>query len=580
MISIVIIAVLGFATMMFFEDFYFEKREREIMQNSMIFLDFIAEAMPADDWLEISRWLMIISRLNQGQAWLIDHSGHILLSHPGEWAEGDYHIQFANLQHLLRGEVITQRVGSPFFERPMLLVGLPMLDIEFSGGLLVFSPVAGIRSTILHVQRLMGYAALLALILAMFFALLWSRSMSAPLNKVSKFALELGKGDYGKTIDLKKRTVEINNLVASFNTLSLKLDTTISDLIEERNKLDYILSGMEEGVLAINNQQRIILINNSFSKLMKLPPKGAILDRKLEEIVDHQGLIDLYRKVLQEERPLEKDFFVGKEQNQVRLSIRCAPIFQKDQVWGVVGLCADVSEKWRFDQLQKKFVANVSHDIKTPLSSMKGAAELLKDNVVKDSKDREKYLQIIIEETEMLAELVEKILYLEKFEFEATAKKREIVEVQELLENIGFLFVQSKGIPDDKLSFNLSYQPLFVKVNTNDLKRVLLNLLDNAHKFSPLNSAIELGAKPENNQVCFWVKDEGSGIKTGEERNIWERFYKLDQARTKTKKGHGLGLAIVKETVEGYDGQVFVKRNKERGMTFGFYLKQAKLGDK
>ena len=456
----------------------------------------------------------------------------------------------------------------------MLLVGLPVSAKGSNYGLLIFTPVSGIKETVKQVMKLMFYSSLLAIILAIFVAYNWSKALSNPLQKMSKFAVELGQGNFGKTINMKtdNQIKEINNLEENINEMSETLEDTINNLVEEKNKLDHILTGMQEGVLAVNQDHDIILINDSAIDIINAP-KQSLIGKKVEEVITTQEIIDIFNNVFQKKEVVKEELTLTVNQSQVRILLHLTPIYlNNDRFWGVVALFQDISERWRFEQLQQEFLTNVTHDLKTPLSSIRGATELLLDDILDNPQKKDEYLKMIFDESRRLENLVEEILNLDHLNPGQDSMSKEKIEINNLLNNIGVIFEKIINSKKRQLKIKVPEDKLFVLANPEKLKQVLLNLLDNAHKFSPEENNIELKASKAGQQVKVYVRDYGIGIPEEELTNIWERFYKVDKARTPKKDGSGLGLAIVKQLVEAQGGEVFVESDINQGTIIGFYL--------
>ncbi|MCK8827594.1 cell wall metabolism sensor histidine kinase WalK [Natroniella acetigena] len=573
LIALIIIVVLGFSMIYFFRSFYFEKRETEIINNNGTMMNLISQSLVEEDRIETFNWLKVVAELNSGQAWIIDEEGYLVSSFPAMADERNRQIKFLEFKEVLDGNIVSSRVESAHFERPMLLVGMPIYySGNLKGALLLFTSVAGINSTIRQVQRMMLYSSLLAVLLAMIVAYSWSKSLSAPLRKMGEVAIELSQGAFGKTVEVNAEG-EVGTLADSMNYLSQRLEETIDDLRKERNKLKYILTGMKEGVLTVNQQQKIILINQSAMKLFDLKDEDGVVDQQLE-IIKKDKVEELFRKALQEQESYREELFLGEKNNQKRILIHATPIYiENSQLWGVVGLFQDISQRWRFEQLQKDFVANVSHELKAPLSSIKGSSEILLDGIIPDKEQQQKYLQIILDETNRLTQLVNEILDLAEVDTQVVSFELERVAVKQLLEQIDLVFSKGLKSQEDCLTIIKPEEEVYVLANDEKIKQVLLNLLNNAYKFSGDKSQITLGAtRADGNKVKFWVEDEGIGIPQDELENVWERFYKVDKARTPDQGGSGLGLAIVKEIINQHQGETFVESEIGSGSIFGFYL--------
>ncbi|MFW6306520.1 MAG: sensor histidine kinase, partial [Bacillota bacterium] len=341
--------------------------------------------------------------------------------------------------------------------------------------------------------------------------------------------------------------------------------------LSERNKLKYVLTGMEEGILAINNRKEIIIINNSAKRILDIRHEEPV-GHQLSSLVSQDKIVELISKSLDDEFVVQDEFLLNIDNSDKRILLRCTPIYSNGKsLWGVVALFQDISQRWRFEQLQKDFVANVSHELKAPLSSIKGAGEILLDKVIVDSDKQDEYLEMIIEETDRLEDLVNDILTLSESDSSKSNYKRNKVNVNILLEKVTQIFKKIIDQENYKLETVLLEKDEYISMSEEKSKQVLLNLLENAYKFSS-DGFIKIGAKNLSGEIKFWVKDYGIGISENEIDNIWERFYKVDKAHTPGTSGSGLGLSIVKQIIENNGGRVFVESKYGCGSTFGFYL--------
>ncbi|MFW6229407.1 MAG: ATP-binding protein, partial [Halanaerobium sp.] len=507
---------------------------------------------------------------------IINEDGLMIDSYP--YLENqDSNIRFLNSERIFNGNIISQRVEPRHFERPMLLIGMPIRQMDnVVAGLLVFTSVEGINSTIRQVRQLMVYSSLIAILLGIFLAYNWSKSLSSPLQHMSKVVTELEKGDYGRQLELNNddSSREIDNLKDSFNSLSINLKESITDLTRERNKLKYILTGMEEGVLAVDKFENVIVVNRSLDNIFYVSKnsigenyKDLKLPKKVKEAIE---------MALYEKDSIKEEFTINegehKNNNNRRIILRCNPIImRRDEVWGVVALFQDISDRWRFEKLQQDFVANVSHELKAPLSSIKGSAEILLDGIIDDQEKQEEYLEIVLNESDRLTELVDEILRLAEYQNQDLIKEVETINLIELINEVSQTFNKS-GPLANRLEVIIKEESINVQVSKASIKQVLFNFLDNARKFSPEESKIRLVVDSDDKNAIVKVIDNGVGIPEDEIENIWERFYKLDKARTPGSTGSGLGLSICREIIRNHNGEVFVESEYGKGSTFGFKI--------
>ncbi|MFW6381974.1 MAG: ATP-binding protein [Bacillota bacterium] len=576
LLSLIVIMILGLATIYFFDDFYFSKTETDIINNSQVLNQALYNAIIENDEDLVQNTLQLVAEINSGQAWLINEDGLMIDSYP--YLENqDSNIRFLNSERIFNGNIISQRVEPRHFERPMLLIGMPIRQMDnVVAGLLVFTSVEGINSTIRQVRQLMVYSSLIAILLGIFLAYNWSKSLSSPLQHMSKVVTELEKGDYGRQLELNNddSSKEIDNLKDSFNSLSINLKESITDLTRERNKLKYILTGMEEGVLAVDKFENVIVVNRSLNNIFYVSKnsigenyKDLKLPKKVKEAIE---------MALYEKDSIKEEFTINegehKNNNNRRIILRCNPIIMKrDEVWGVVALFQDISDRWRFEKLQQDFVANVSHELKAPLSSIKGSAEILLDGIIDDQEKQEEYLEIVLNESDRLTELVDEILRLAEYQNQDLIKEVETINLIELINEVSQTFNKS-GPLANRLEVIIKEESINVQVSKASIKQVLFNFLDNARKFSPEESKIRLVVDSDDKNAIVKVIDNGVGIPEDEIENIWERFYKLDKARTPGSTGSGLGLSICREIIRNHNGEVFVESDYGKGSTFGFKI--------
>ena len=570
--------ILGLATIYFFDDFYFSKTETDIVNNSQVLNQALYNSIIDDDEEMVQNSLQLVAEINSGQAWLINEEGLMIDSHPYLETQ-DSNIRFLNAEQIFEGNIISQRVEPRHFERPMLLIGMPVRQMDnVVAGLLVFTSVEGINSTVRQVRHLMIYSSLIAILLGVFLAYSWSKSLASPLQNMSQVVIELEKGDYGKQIEINDEDAskEINNLKDSFNSLSINLKESITDLTRERNKLKYILTGMEEGVLAVDKSENVIVINNALNRIFYLSKNS--IGKNYKNINIPRKVKDSIEIALNEKKSIKEEFTLNKEENKNknnrRIILRCNPIIMREEVWGVVILFQDISDRWRFEKLQQDFVANVSHELKAPLSSIKGSAEILLDGIIKDKEKQKEYLEIVLNESDRLTELVDEILRLAEYQNQDFIKEKETVNLQKLVEEVTKTFNKS-GPLANRLEVINKAGSINIKASKASLKQVLFNFLDNARKFSSEESKIKLIIDSNEENAIVKVVDRGVGIPQEEIDNIWERFYKLDKVRTPGSSGSGLGLSICREIIENHDGDVFVESEYGKGSTFGFEIPKA-----
>ncbi|PUU91457.1 ATP-binding protein [Halanaerobium sp.] len=571
-ITMIVILIFGFSVITYFKTFFVEQKEAQINKNSKAVIDYLADSKAEDNKQEIVNWLSIIGELNDGHAWLINEQGVLEFSYPYSF---DEERTFSGYETIFEGNTISREVNTEDFELTMLFVGMPVkYQDEVIAGLLVFTPIDEINSIIEHIVGIMIYISLTALVFILFVSYYFSRSLANPLHNMGLVAARISQGEYGKKVEIKEKgaSKEIKLLSESINLMSGKLEQTIKSLAEEKNKLKHVLSGMEEGIVAVNSSGRIILTNQSAESLFNF--EEDIRDKEISEVKLYPEVTEVFEQIISKEKAAQEQLIISKEDtNQYYLVHFTAIRLEDDSFWGGVAIFHDISERYRFEKLQREFVANVSHELKSPLSSIRGSVEILLDGIIENPEEKREYLKMILRESNSLSHLIDETLTLAEIDAGGVELNKDQLQIKELFENLKVFF---KNIKKDGQSLQIEVDPgLKVRANREKLRQVLVNLLSNSVKYSAETGRIKLKAEREKAQIRFSVADNGVGIPDSEQKNIWERFYKVDKARTPGDRSSGLGLAIVKQIVKEHQGEVFLESSEGEGSTFSFTIPAA-----
>ena len=382
-----------------------------------------------------------------------------------------------------------------------------------------------------------------------------------PIKELEKITAKIANGNLNKRAIIGNYD-EIGLLAQTFNNMADQLEIKINDSLDKQNKLEAILESMESGVIAVDNNENIILSNPYSKKLFDL--QGDVIGKKISSCIIDYDLINFIREVpdigsreIRLFHPIEKEIRVKK-----------APIISgtKNQI-GIVIVLQDITDIKRLENMRSEFVANVSHELKTPLPSIKGFSETLR--YVDDSETKNKFLNIIDKEAERLTNLISDILVLSNIE-NLHKMDNSNFSPREVIENI--IDIVKKQA--DKKQINIK----FINEFNNDIigskdkfHQLALNLIENAIKYSNENGNVKILITSNNGYFIFKVIDDGIGIPKGDIPRIFERFYRVDKSRS--TRGTGLGLAIVKHIVKLFNGDITVDSEVVVGSTFTVKIK-------
>ncbi len=426
---------------------------------------------------------------------------------------------------------------------------------------------------LLWLELLIGGAALVAVPVSGSLSVQLARRLGRPLHALLGVAGKLGEGNSGQRVFVEGQD-EIGELASAFNRMSERLDARIARLEEDRQQLRTILSGMTEGVVALDSSQRILYANERATQLFGLPSPAPV-GRRLQEVVSQQSLLDVVQRALDSPEP-QREELGWSGPNMRSLTVHAARL-PGSPPRGAVLVLNDTTELRRLERLRQEFVANVSHELKTPLSIIKACVETLLDGAVDDPQHRRPFLEQLDSQSNRLHALILDLLSLariesgeELFDFQSIPVC-EIVEAcmerhRPRAESKGQIFEMVPPAGDDVLA---------VWADEEALEQILDNLLDNAVKYTPQGGRVWVRWRREGEQICLEVADTGIGIPEADLPRIFERFYRVDKARSRELGGTGLGLSIVKHLAQAMHGNVRATSRAGQGTTFTVCLPMA-----
>jgi len=408
--------------------------------------------------------------------------------------------------------------------------------------------------------------SLVVLVIAGAIVILVSRNFSSRIERLTQFSQRVAEGDF-RSQESDGTGDALDRLSHSLNQTAKQLDGTIRTLTEERNLSSAILGSMVEGVLVVNGAERVVFANHSFAEILDLgvPPQAG---SGLVEVVRQTELIEAVRKVLGGEPRVESEIVTGTlRQHFFAATIASVRAMETN---GAVIVLHDISALRKLERVRRDFVANVSHEFRTPLTAIQGFAETLLAGAMNDPQNRERFLGIIVEHSRRLARLTEDLLMLSKMDADRLELEKRRIPVGPFVESCIETSTPRARERDLTLLVNLAAHVPDIAGDRRRLTEVLQNLLDNAVQYTPAGGQIMVSAGPKNGEVIFTVSDTGIGIPQADQPRIFERFYRVDVARSREVGGTGLGLSIAKHLVEVHGGRIWVESEVGRGSQFHF----------
>lgn len=429
-------------------------------------------------------------------------------------------------------------------------------------------PMEGFSEPLWQFRRRFWVWLLLIFLMSGAVAMWMSRSYTVRIERLREFSRRVAEGDF-RPLSPDGTGDTLEALGASLNQTAARLDRTIRTLTEERNLSAAILGSMVEGVAVVNGAERLVFANPSFAGILGLdvPPVSG---SSLLEVVRQTELIAAVRRVLAGETRVEAEIATG----TLRQHFFAATVasVRAGETSGAVIVLHDITELRKLERVRRDFVANVSHEFRTPLTAIQGFAETLIGGAVDDPQNRGRFLGIILEHSRRLARLTEDLLRLSQMDAEQLELEIRPVSVAQLVESCYETAQRRASERGLSLSLSLPSQLPDVAGDHRRIQEVLQNLLDNAIQYTLPGGKIVLNAEAQSGEVVFTVVDTGIGIPRADQPRIFERFYRVDVARSREAGGTGLGLSIAKHLVEAHGGRIWVESELGEGSKFHFSI--------
>ena len=427
-------------------------------------------------------------------------------------------------------------------------------------------PLRTVDDEVWAFRRRLWLASLLVLLVAGAVSLFLSRSFSARVDRLTQFSRRVAEGDF-RPIFADPRGDALENLATSLNESAAKLDLTIRTLKDERNLSAAILGSMVEGVAVVDGTDRLLFSNPAFAEILGLDMAPKI-GSTLVESVRQAELIEAVRKVRGGQAAVHSEIVTGTLRQRF-FAVTVASVRAMEAAGAVIVL-HDITDLRKLERVRRDFVANVSHEFKTPLTAIQGFAETLLAGAMDDPQNRLRFLQIILEHSRRLARLTDDLLELSKMDADRLDLEVDRLSVSQFVQSCLETTQRPTAEKNLRVSANLQGSLPDIAADRRRLSEVLQNLLDNAIQYTPAGGQIVVSASSDGDEVTFTVSDTGIGIPRTDQPRIFERFYRVDVARSREVGGTGLGLSIAKHLVEAHGGRIWVESEVGQGSKFHF----------
>lgn len=439
---------------------------------------------------------------------------------------------------------------------------------ETVGAIYIEASMEEIYEQMQQINQILMMGTIIALAITAALGILLARTITRPILDLRKQAQVLGKGDFSRKVHVYGKD-EIGQLAITFNELTKKLKEANNTTEAEKQKLNSVLSHMTDGVIATDKAGKIILMNMRAELLLNVLQEDVLGLSIIELLRLHNDLKleSLYNQI----DPLHLDF---SDENEELLLEANFSVIQKEagDHNGIITIIHDVTEQEKIEQERREFVANVSHELRTPLTSMKSYLEALEDGALHDPTIAPKFLNVAQTETERMIRIVNDLLQLSKMDSKDYRLSLETIDITQLLNSIIERYELVSNSENLYFLRNIPAKTIFATVDLDKFIRVLDNVLSNAVKYSPEGGQISVSLEETEKHLKIRVSDEGVGIPMESIPQVFDRFFRVDKARSRRLGGTGLGLAIAKQIVTAHGGSIWLESEWNVGTTISLTL--------
>lgn len=567
-VVLICLGLVGAVASFSLKRFYQHRIANELEISAVLVRNILNESLETQ---HIQNSVLELSRQIRTRITVVDFEGNVLGDSDEDPTKMENHRNRPEIKTAFANQVGQSIRFSNTIKIDMMYVAIPVKkNDEITGVVRLSLPLTEVKESLSRIYKIIFYSLLIGGLISLALGALVGRSFSNPLSEMKSLAQKIVHGDFRHKIRIKSKD-EIGQLAESLMEMSEQLEKKIDAITEDKNKMEAILSSMREGVIVLDKNENILLFNSSLLQMLELRSEKYV-GRPFWEIISNDEINSILKQTINKKDSLSRQISLFQPEART-IQVQTAIINDNQgRLLGLVGVFHDVTELKKFEKARSEFIANVSHELKTPITSIIGFVETLSNGAIDDLKKRDEFLSIIHSHSQRLDNLVNDILSLSRIEFREVEMNPEPISVKKILENARALY--NDRISAKKQTLKMHIQSKLPKVFSDPdmIIQVFSNLIDNAIKFTPEKGEITLDARESNGFIRIDVSDTGIGIAEEHLSRIFERFYRVDKARSREMGGTGLGLAIVKHIVQANKGEVSVKSEQGKGSTFSVFL--------
>lgn len=560
--------ISGFFTARTVEELYLSNIEEKLITQSYLLSEMLVADTKAKNVQDIEKKIIEIGHELHARITVIDITGRVLGETNYDPSTMENHLSRPEIQEALAGAVGRETRYSTTAATDYMYIAQPIYSENgIIGVVRISNPLKEVQTIVRGFHKNVVFALIPGLILSLLLVYRISIGITRPIKEIKDAAVDITQGKLDRSIYIES-TDEIGELAKAIDFMAASLKDKLISIKDKNTKMEAILSSVVNGIIAVDSNQNILFINPMAQRMLDIH-ESDMVGRHLLEIIRNSKIDNMIKNILEDATHEENEITINYPEEKIfRLYSNAIKYPESESIIGIIIIIQDITEIRKLERMRSEFVANVSHELKTPLTSIKGFVETLKAGAIEDQETSIRFLNIIEDEADRLNRLITDILSLSELESRKTKTRIEFIHTTQKITEIMSMLQNQASKKDIKLTCDFGEQVGHLKGDPDQFKQMMINLIDNAIKYTPERGKVQVFAYNEESNVVIKIKDNGIGIPKEHIPRLFERFYRVDKARSRNVGGTGLGLAIVKHIAMQFGGKIDVKSTVGKGTEF------------